>query len=84
MITVEIKDANQISEGRAEIEIYCDLEGLADLTRQLAFLMKDESHVHLATPAWAGNELDETVNGKGNVLVHQLTIIARVQKTGSI
>lgn len=77
MITIEIKDADQISIGRAEVEIFCDAEGLKDLQRQLNFLMNGTTHVHLATPSWAGNELDEEVQGKGNLLIHQLTIIGR-------
>ena len=75
MLTVEIKDAEQIGEGRAEVEIVCDDEGLAELRKQLGFLAEGESHVHLATPAWAGTELDEDIQGDGNVLVHQLTIV---------
>jgi hypothetical protein len=75
MITIEIKDADQITEGRAEIEIYCDTEGIAELERQLVFLRRGETHVHLASPSWAGNELGEIAFGDGNVLIHQATIV---------
>jgi hypothetical protein len=75
MLTIEIKDANQINQQRAEIEIYCDAEGLGELQRQLNFLVDGETHVHLASRSWAGTELSETPFGKGNVLVHQATIV---------
>lgn len=75
MITTEIKDANQIAEGRAELEIYCDSAGLRELQKQLNFLLAGETHVHLATAAWAGNELGEAPFGKENVLLHQVTIV---------
>lgn len=74
MISVEIKDADKVSEGLSEVEIYCDSEGLKELQRQLNFLAKGESHVHLATPSWAGNELEEKIFGDGNVLINQLKI----------
>ncbi len=74
MLTVEIKDSDGISDGRAEVEIICDEDGLLELRRQLSFLDGPSNHVHLSTPAWAGVELDEDVQGEGNILVHQLTI----------
>ncbi len=74
MITIEIKDADEISAGRSEIEIYCDSAGFRELQRQLDFFKRGETHVHLATLSWAGNELAETVMREGNVLVHQVTI----------
>ena len=74
MITIEIKDAHQIDANLAEVEIYCDKEGLDELRRQLEFLGKGESHVHLASPSWAGKELGDTPFGDGNILIHQATI----------
>jgi hypothetical protein len=74
MITFEIKDANKISEGIFEVQIYCDLEGVKELQRQLDFLLRGETHLHLATPSWAGWELDEKVLGDGNTLVNQVRI----------
>ena len=35
MITVEIRDAEKASAGMAEVEIFCDAEGLALLFKQL-------------------------------------------------
>jgi hypothetical protein len=75
MITIEIKDAYQINDGRAEVEIFCDTEGLQELMRQLGFLVSGSSHVHLASPSWAGNELGELSFGSGNTIVHQATIV---------
>ena len=75
MITIEIKDANKVAEGLAELEIFCDEEGLKEFQRQLNFLLAGESHIHMATPSWAGHELDEKVMGEGNTIVNQLTII---------
>jgi hypothetical protein len=74
MLTVEIKDADRILDGLTEVEIVCDEAGLAELRRQLGFLEGSPNHVHLATPSWSGTELNEEVQGNGNVLVHQLTI----------
>ena len=74
MITVEIKDAAKASEGLAEVEIFCDSEGLVLLSRQVEHLKAGSSHVHLMTPAWAGNELAEKTFGSGTVLVNHLRI----------
>ena len=75
MLTVEIKDAADIEAGKAEVEIYCDQEGLEELVRQLSFLQGGETHVHLMSESWAGVELTEVQQGKSNVLIHALKII---------
>ena len=74
MLTIEIRDAEKASAGMAEVEIFCDTEGLALLLRQLKHLQAGSSHVHLMTPAWAGNELDEKAFGKGTELINHLRI----------
>ncbi len=74
MLTVEMHDAVQAAAGNAEIEIFCDAEGLALLARQLDHLRKGSTHIHLMTPAWAGNELDEAPLGEGTTLVNHLRI----------
>lgn len=74
MLTVEIHDAAKAVEGMAEIEIFCDAEGLALLVQQLEHLKKGSTHIHLMTPAWAGNELDEETLGEGTTLVNHLKI----------
>lgn len=75
MITIEIKDSALLNKGEAEVEIYCDSNGLDELKRQLGFLEKGETHIHLASPSWAGNELGQVAFGDGNVVVHQVTIV---------
>ena len=79
MLTVEIKDSDKVSMGTSEVEIYCDRKGLIELIRQLGFLQKGESHVHLMTESWGGNELTEETQGQDNVLVHHLRIVCRQQ-----
>ena len=74
MLTVEIKDPDKVSDGSSEIEIYCDQEGLEELKRQLGFLDKGKTHVHLMTESWAGSELSEKKQGARNALVHHLKI----------
>ena len=74
MLTVELKDPDGVTDGRVEVEIVCDEDGFDQLKRQLNFLEGPANHVHLATPAWAGTELDEEAQGEGNLIVHQLTI----------
>ena len=76
MITVEIRDAEQASKGMAEVEIFCDAEGLSLLIKQLEHIKGGSSHVHLMTPAWAGNELGEETIGNGTRLVNHLRITA--------
>ncbi len=74
MITVEIRDAAKADAGIAEVEIFCDAEGLALFARQLEHLKKGSTHAHLMTPAWAGNELGEAALGEGTTLDHHLKI----------
>jgi hypothetical protein len=74
MITVEMRDAEKASKGMTEIEIFCDAEGLALLSKQIEHLKSGSGHVHLMTPAWAGHELGEKPFGKGTTLVNHLRI----------
>ncbi|MDH5669749.1 MAG: Imm32 family immunity protein [Nitrospira sp.] len=74
MLTVEIRDAEKTASGMAEVEIFCDANGLAMLSRQLEHLQKGVTHVHLMTPAWAGQELGEATFGEGTQLIHHLKI----------
>jgi Immunity protein 32 len=74
MITVEIRDAEKASAGMAEVEIFCDAEGLTLLSKQLEHLKSGSSHVHLMTPAWAGNELGEKPFGNGTILINHVRI----------
>jgi hypothetical protein len=74
MLTVEIHHPDQAAEGVAEVQIFCDAEGLSLLIRQLQFLKTAPNHVHLMTPSWAGNELNESLVGEGNALVNHLRV----------
>lgn len=75
MLTIEIRDAEKAVDGMAEVEMFGDADGLALLIRQIEQLMKAGSgHVHLMTPAWAGNELDEKTIGKGTNLINHLRV----------
>lgn len=76
MLTIEIRDAAKANASMAEVEIFCDAEGLELLTQQLEHLKKGSTHVHLMTPAWAGNELGEKTFGNETVLVNHLRITA--------
>lgn len=81
MLTVEIKDAAEARDGRSEVEIYCDRDGFDTLMKCFKQIENGESHVHLMSPSWAGNELSEEPQGKDSstVLVHHLCIISRPQ-----
>lgn len=72
MLTVELRNADNAE--RSEVEVFCDSAGLELLIRQLDFLRHGSTHVHLMTPAWAGDELSEKVVGEGNMLINHLKI----------
>jgi hypothetical protein len=74
MLTVEVNDPGKLAEGSSEIHIYCDREGLEELKRQLGFLERGATHVHLLSESWAGHELTEERQGGNTVLVHHLRI----------
>ena len=74
MLTIEIRDAEKAQTGRAEVEIFCDAKGLELLIKQLNHLKQGSTHVHLMTPSWAGNELDEKTVGNGTVIINHLKI----------
>ena len=80
MITVEIKSEKNVDLSNAQVEIYCDSDGLALLLKQISYLQSGSSHVHLMTPAWAGSELDEKKNGKETELINHLKIIMLPKK----
>lgn len=71
MLTVESNETAQA------IEIFCDSDGLETLVRKLEILRAKGGHVHLMTPAWAGDELTEEVQGEGNRLLNHLRIVLR-------
>ncbi len=73
MLTVEIKDIK--NPKLSEVAIFCDAEGLEELSKQIEFLRKGSSHAHLMTEAWAGNELtEEKQGGEKYTLINHLRI----------
>ena len=70
MITVEIKDIK--TPEKSEVEIFFDAKGIDLLIKKLQWLKHSGGHLHLATPAWAGNELSETTFGEKSCLVNQV------------
>jgi hypothetical protein len=70
MITVEVIDATQILDGAAELQISCDYEGLKYLQQQIKNLLDGETHVHLKTQEWAGEELSEEPFAGGTIINH--------------
>ena len=74
MLTIEIRDAEKASMGEAEVEIFCDADGVALLLRHLGFLKTGSTHFHLMTPSWAGNELGEKTLGVGTVLINHVKV----------
>lgn len=74
MITIEIRNAEKIDAGIAAVEIFCDLEGLTLLSKQIEHLKSGSTHIHMMTPTWAGNELGENLFGNGTTLIHHLQI----------
>lgn len=57
-----------------ELEIFLDHEGLDLLMRKLQTVKDKGGHVHLMTPAWAGNELSEEIQRPGNTLINHVRV----------
>ncbi|HSB71514.1 MAG TPA: Imm32 family immunity protein [Candidatus Methylomirabilis sp.] len=80
MLTVEVLfDSKAAAERLAEVAICCDDAGLDYLIRKLHSLRGKSDHLHLMTPAWAGEGLDERKQGGDDyVLVNHLRIVHRL------
>ena len=63
-----------------QLEIHADEAGLALLQKQLAFLARGSSHVHLKTPSWAGDELTEAAQVKDHRVLNHVKIYCRRDK----
>jgi hypothetical protein len=70
MVTVEYDPSGAV-------EMYCDQDGLELLVGALVQLKHHGGHVHLRTPAWAGDELSEQLQGTHTDLIHHLMIVLR-------
>jgi Immunity protein 32 len=75
LLTVEHKLGENRRLSEAEIEIYCDRDGLDLLLRKLTILKEKGGHVHLMSPAWSGHELTEQKQGEQNILINHLCIM---------
>lgn len=67
----------ELNEDLQAVEITFDREGLAQLLQRLNHLSQRDApdHDHLRTPAWAGTELSEELQGApGNRLFHHLRL----------
>lgn len=74
MISVELKDGAR--SGLSEVVICMDDAGLDYLVRTLSSLRGQKEHIHLKTPAWAGDELSETrIGGSDMEVVNHLRIV---------
>lgn len=70
-LTVEIKQGEH-----PEIALCFDGEGLELLMRKLEHLKSNAGHLHLMTPAWAGQELtEEPVGGESYQLINSLRLV---------
>jgi hypothetical protein len=58
LLTVEKEKSEQ-----GEVAICFDRDGLEFLISKLSKLRDRQDHLHLMTPAWAGNELTEVLQG---------------------
>lgn len=80
VLSIELK-ADEDELQNAEIEIYCDTQGLQLLIMQLLRLQQSKEksdHVHFMTKAWGGTELDETIQGQGNNIVNHLVVMKKL------
>jgi len=76
MLSFEVKP----SQDCAELEIYCDAEGLGSLLAQLRFLERNKTdHVHLMAESWGGTHLDDVpLQGNNRPVRHvKITLVER-------
>jgi hypothetical protein len=75
VLTVEHKIGTDHKLDEAEVEIYCDPEGLDVLLRKLTLLKARGGHTHLMSSSWAGSELTEQKQGESTTLINHLCVI---------
>jgi len=74
LLTVEMKTSQDRSV--AEVAVCFDEKGLELLIEKLSYLRGKRDHVHLMTPAWAGNELTDSKQGGGDYeIVNHLRLV---------
>jgi hypothetical protein len=58
-----------------EVKIFCDTDGAKSLINFLSRLVDGkETHYHLMTPSWGGNELTEDQFGKNTTVINQVLL----------
>lgn len=74
MISVEIRlDGKQ--QYKEIVEIYMDRKGLEELQARLNRLdIGKNDHLHLMSESWGLGDLEETLQGQDNLLVHHLRL----------
>jgi hypothetical protein len=65
------------------VEIFCDRDGLELLIGKLTRLKDRGGHIHLMTPAWAGDELTEERYRPNNKLFNHLMIALAPDEEGT-
>lgn len=75
MIIVELNAEAMEKHSALCIELYCDVDGLKLLNNAIERIMAGESHEHLMSPSWAGNELsDSPTHGSSNPVIKSVLI----------
>lgn len=58
-----------------EVKIFCDTDGAKSLIDLLSRLVDGkETHYHLMTESWGGNELTENQFGKNTTVINQVLL----------
>jgi hypothetical protein len=71
VISFELSDADQL-------QIYLDLDGLADLAAQIKLLNdRKTDHVHLMSESWGGSHLEEKPLNEAAKPIRHVKIIMR-------
>ena len=77
-LTVELEKSEQ-----PEVALCFDAEGLDLLIRKLEHLRSKVDHLHLMTPAWAGQDLTEELAGGGKYKIINSLRLVRLPEPSS-
>ena len=64
----------EISNDYQEIEIHGNVEGLTRLMNVIRGVIENQTHEHLMTPSWSGNELTEEIQGENTKIINKVSI----------
>ncbi len=64
----------ELLEGKDQLELHCNEEGLVLLIECLTKVLRTGEHEHLMTSSWGGSELTEEAQGIGNQLINKVTV----------